>query len=135
MIPTTPRSPRCAQGGTASTSWCPRQNYVPIWIEEGLLLERPSPTQMENFKNVAPEWVDSDCDPGRQYSVPWQWGTIGVVVNTDSLQGRHRHLAIIFDPPAELKGKVNVVPEMNDVHACARSAISAASAAPATRRC
>jgi spermidine/putrescine transport system substrate-binding protein len=63
---------------------------VPIWIKEGLLLES-RPDQMENFKNVDPRWVDVPFDPGRKYTVPWQWGTTGVT-STNRLQGRHQHL-------------------------------------------
>ncbi len=45
------------------------------------------PGKMENFKNVAPEWANPDFDPGRKYSVPWHWGTMGIVVNTDAYKG------------------------------------------------
>jgi spermidine/putrescine transport system substrate-binding protein len=47
--------------------------------------------------------------------VPWQWGTVGVTVNTSVYGGDINTAAVIFDPPEELKGKINVVPEMNDV--------------------
>ena len=73
------------------------------------------PDQMENFKNMDPKWVDVHFDPGRQYTVPWQWGTTGVIVNTEVYKGDINTWAIFFDPPDELKGKVNVVPEMGDV--------------------
>ena len=102
------------QGGHGFDIVMPSQNYLPIWIEEGLLLET-RPDQMENFKNVAKEWADPDFDKGRHYSVPWAWGTVGVVVNTDVYKGDINTWGIIFDTPDELKGKVNVVPEMNDV--------------------
>jgi spermidine/putrescine transport system substrate-binding protein len=70
---------------------------------------------MENFKHMAPQWVDVYFDPGRNYSVPWQWGTTGVTVNTKTYNGDVDTWAVIFDPPEELKGKINVVPEMNDI--------------------
>jgi len=102
------------QGGTGFDIAVPSQTYVPIWIKEGLLLET-DPGKMENFKNVAPEWANPEFDPGRKYSVPWAWGTIGVVVNTDAYKGPADTWGIVFNTPDELKGKVNVVPEMNDV--------------------
>ncbi|MEO5323363.1 extracellular solute-binding protein [Mesorhizobium sp. CC13] len=102
------------QGGTGFDIAMPSQTFIPIWIQEGLIQET-NPGQMENFKNVAPEWANPDFDPGRKYSVPWAWGTIGVVVNTDTYKGPADSWGIIFDTPEELKGKVNVVPEMNDV--------------------
>ncbi len=73
------------------------------------------PDQMENFKNVDPQWVDVPFDPGRHYSVPWQWGTTGVAVDKSVYSGDPNTSAIFLDPPAELVGKVNVVPEMSDV--------------------
>ena len=66
--------------------------------------------------------------------MPWQWGTTGVVVNTDVYKGDINTSAIFFDPPDELKGKINVVPEMNDVMHAGDHAMSAASRAPATRK-
>lgn len=96
----------------------PSANYMPIWIEEGLLLET-RPDQMENFKHVDPRWVDVDWDPGRHYSTPWQWGSAGMIVNQSVYPGDPNTSAIFMDPPAELVGKINVVPEMGDVMALA----------------
>jgi spermidine/putrescine transport system substrate-binding protein len=96
----------------------PSANYIPIWIEEGLLLET-RPDQMENFKHVDPRWVDVDWDPGRRYSVPWQWGSMGMIVNKSVYAGDPNTSAIFMDPPAELAGKINVYPEMGDVMAVA----------------
>lgn len=101
-------------GGHGFDIVVPSASYVPIWIEEGLLMET-RPDQMENFKNMDPSWIDVDWDPGRHYSVPWQWGTTGVVVNTKYYKGDIDTSAIFLDPPEELKGKINVVPEMGDV--------------------
>ena len=92
----------------------PSANYMPIWINEGLLLES-RPDQMENFKNVDERWVNVDWDPGRKFSVPWQWGLTGIIVDTGVYKGDINTAAIFLDPPAELVGKINVTPEMNDV--------------------
>jgi spermidine/putrescine transport system substrate-binding protein len=105
-------------GGHGFDIVVPSANYMPIWIEEGLLLET-RPDQMGNFKHVDPRWVDVDWDPGRRYSVPWQWGSAGVIVNESVYSGDPNTSAIFMDPPAELVGKINVVPEMGDVMALA----------------
>ena len=102
------------QGGHGFDIVVPSASVVPIWIGEGLILET-NPNQMENFKNVAEEWVNVDFDPGRKYTVPWQWGTTGVTVNKSVYQGDVNTSAIFMDPPPELVGKVNVLPEMVDV--------------------
>jgi spermidine/putrescine transport system substrate-binding protein len=101
-------------GGHGFDIVVPSANYVPIWVKEGLLLEA-RPDQMENFKNVDARWVDVPWDPGRHYTVPWQWGVTGIGVNTKVYGGDINTSAIFLDPPAELVGKINVAPEMNDV--------------------
>ena len=101
-------------GGHGFDIAVPSANYVPIWISEGLLLET-RPDQMPNFKNVDPKWVDVPFDKGRHYSVPWQWGTTGVVVSRAAYSGDVDTSNIFLDPPPELVGKINVVPEMGDI--------------------
>jgi spermidine/putrescine-binding protein len=71
-----------------------------------------------------PQWVDVDWDPGRHYSVPWQWGSTGVAVNREDYKGDINTSKIFLDPPEELVGKVNVVPEMADVMALALMYVS-----------
>ncbi len=102
------------QGGNDYDIVVPTSTVMQIWIDEGLLLET-RPDQMANFKNVDTRWIDVAFDPGRHYSVPWQWGTTGVLVDTAVYSGDPNTSAIFLDPPAELVGKINVVPEMGDV--------------------
>ena len=101
-------------GGHGFDVVVPSGTYIPIWVGENLLLET-NPNGMENFKHMDPQWVDVAFDPGRSYTVPWQWGTVGLTVNTSVYGGDPNTAAIFLDPPDELKGKINVVPEMNDV--------------------
>lgn len=101
-------------GGHGFDIVVPTHSYVPIWINEGLLLNTHV-NEMENFANMAERWKNVDWDPGRQYTVPWQWGTTGMVVNTSVYSGDINTADIFLNPPAELDGKVNVLPEMSDV--------------------
>jgi spermidine/putrescine transport system substrate-binding protein len=100
-------------GGHGFDMVVPSGHIIPVWISEGLLLEA-RPDQMENFGNVAERWVNVPFDEGRRYTVPWQWGTTGVAVNKSVYDGDPNTSAIWLDPPDELKGRVNVVPEMSD---------------------
>ncbi len=101
-------------GGHGYDLVVPSANYMDIWISEGLLLET-RPDQMSNFKNVLSDFANPVWDPGRRYSVPWQWGSVGMIVDTSVYKGNIDTAAIYLDPPDELKGKINVAPEMNDV--------------------
>jgi len=101
-------------GGHGYDIVVPSDYMVKIMVGEGLLLVT-KPNQMSNFKNLSKQWVGVYFDEGRNYSVPWQWGTTGVTVNTKTYGGDINTWSVIFNPPEELKGKINVVPEMNDV--------------------
>lgn len=105
-------------GGAGFDLVVPSANYVPIYIEKGLVQELDL-SKIPNHANIAPEWMNVEYDPGRKYSIPWQWGTTGVAVNQTLYSGDINTSAIWLDPPPELVGKVNVTPEMNDVLAMA----------------
>lgn len=101
-------------GGHGFDIVVPSASYVPVWIAEGLLVET-RPDQMPNYKNLDERWVDVPFDPGHHYSVPWQWGSTSITVNKSVYSGDPNTSAIFLDPPEELKGKINVLPEMIDV--------------------
>lgn len=100
-------------GGHGFDLAIPSGNFLPIWINEGLIVQH-GVDKMDNFKNIRKDFIEVPFDPGRKFSVPYMWGTFGTVVNTKHYKGDINSWKIIFDPPAELKGKINVVPEMND---------------------
>lgn len=64
----------------------PTHSYLPIYVEKGLLME-PGIPEMENYANISERWRGVDWDPGRRHSVPWQWGSTGVAVNTSAHDG------------------------------------------------
>lgn len=101
-------------GGSGFDLVVPSANYVPIWIEKGLIVPLDL-AKLPNHANIAPEWRDVPWDPGRAYSVPWQWGSTGIAVNTKVYSGDINTSAVFLDVPPELVGKINVVPEMNDI--------------------
>ncbi|MGH6931766.1 MAG: extracellular solute-binding protein [Dongiaceae bacterium] len=101
-------------GSTGFDIVVPSDYAVKILIEGGFLAET-KPNQMANFKNVDPRWVDVYWDTGRNYTTPWQWGTTNFAVDTAIYNGDIDTLAILFDPPAELQGKINMQPEIAEV--------------------
>ena len=88
-------------GGHGFDIVVPSGTYIPIFVGEGLLMES-NPNQMENFKHMDPQWVDVAFDPGRKYSVPWQWGTVGITVNT-SVYGGDINTAAVGTIPSMLE--------------------------------
>lgn len=96
----------------------PSDYMTEILIEQGLVGEF-TPEEMPNLKNVAPEWIDVPFDAGRKHSVPYQWGSTSFSVRRDVYQGPIDSLSVIFNPPAELDGKINVLDSQGEVLALA----------------
>lgn len=92
----------------------PGDFMVGIMAEEGLL-DTFTPEEMPNFGNIAPQWLDVPFDAGRKSSIPYQWGTTAFSVNRDVYAGDISSLGIIFNPPEELRGKINVLDSQNEV--------------------
>ena len=102
------------QGGSGFDIVVPGDYMIAIMIEKGLLA-KTEPNKMSNFNNVDPKWVDVYWDKGRNYSIPYQWGTTNFTVDTTVYKGDINTLALLFDTPEELKGRINMLKDMNDV--------------------
>lgn len=83
------------------------------------LLDTFEPSELSNFGNISPQWVDVSFDPGRHSSIPYQWGSTSFSVNRDVFSGDINTTAILFEPPAELQGKINVLDSQGEVLALA----------------
>ena len=55
---------------------------ITMMIEEGYL-EALDYTRIPNYANINDEFKDPAYDPGNAYSVPYLWGTTGLMVNTN----------------------------------------------------
>lgn len=55
----------------------PTNDYVEQLIEADLLLPLDH-AKIPNMKNIDPAFLDAAFDPGRKFSLPYMWGTIGI---------------------------------------------------------
>ena len=92
----------------------PGDYMVEIMIGEGLL-DTIADGELANVGNIELQWLDVPFDPGRKHSIPYQWGSTSFSVNRDVYSGDIRTTAIIFDPPAELSGKINILDSQGEV--------------------
>jgi spermidine/putrescine transport system substrate-binding protein len=92
----------------------PADFMVKIMTDEGML-DSFTPEEMTNIGNIAPQWLDVPFDQGRKHSIPYQWGSTSFSVNRDFYKGDISSLSVIFDPPEELRGKINVLDSQNEV--------------------
>ena len=55
----------------------PSNDYVERMVAAGML-EKLDHARLPNFANIDPAFTDPAFDPGRGYSMPYMWGTIGI---------------------------------------------------------
>lgn len=96
----------------------PTDYMVSIMIGEGLL-DTVKDGELSKKGNISPEWADPSFDPGRMHSVPYQWGSTSFAVDTDAYKGDINTTDILFNPPAELSGKINMIDSQGEVMALA----------------
>lgn len=92
----------------------PGDYMVAIMAREGLL-DTIAEGELKNRGNILPQWIDVPFDPGRKHSIPYQWGSTAFSVSRDVYQGDIDTLAMIFEPPPELAGKINVLDSQGEV--------------------
>lgn len=96
----------------------PGDYMVQIMANEGLL-DTIAEGELSNKGHIAPEWANPSFDPGRQHSIPYQWGSTSFAVNRDIYGGDINTTDILFNPPAELSGKINMLDSQGEVMAMA----------------
>jgi spermidine/putrescine transport system substrate-binding protein len=103
-------------GATGYDIVVPTGYMVEIMIKQGLLAPIDH-GNIPNLKGVSKALQDPPYDPGRKYSVPWQWGTTGFAYNSKKVTGKVDSWNLLWDP--RYSGKITILDDM-------RSAISVA---------
>ncbi|MGO9817127.1 MAG: spermidine/putrescine ABC transporter substrate-binding protein [Acidocella sp.] len=75
----------------------PSSYYVPELADEGLI-QPLDHSKLTNFGNLFPKFQNPDYDPGDKYSVPYQWGTTGIVYDPAKIKNPGTGWALLFDP-------------------------------------
>jgi spermidine/putrescine transport system substrate-binding protein len=72
------------QGGTNYDIAVPSEYMIEKMIEEDLLIPLDK-SKLPNLKNIDERFLDLSFDPDNKYSVPYFWGTVGIVYNKKML--------------------------------------------------
>ena len=92
----------------------PGDYMVQILTDEGLL-DTIADDELANKGNIEDQWLNVPFDEGRKHSIPYQWGSTSFSVNRDVYQGDISTTDILFDPPEELAGKINMLDSQGEV--------------------
>jgi spermidine/putrescine transport system substrate-binding protein len=76
------------QGGGVSQYDCivVSDAHVPTLVKLGLVRELDA-KKIPNAKNADPMFANPPFDPGAKFSVPYQWGTVGLIYDKKKVQG------------------------------------------------
>jgi spermidine/putrescine transport system substrate-binding protein len=101
------------QGGTAYDIAVPSEYAIQKMKEEDLLLPIDH-SKIPNLKYIDPRFMDLPFDPENKYSIPYFWGTVGILYNTDILGDKKiTKWNDLWDP--ELKNQILLVDGAREV--------------------
>ncbi len=76
---------KISQGGSAYDIAVPSEYAIEMMLEDELLVELDH-SLIPNLQNIDPYFLDLPFDPGNKYSVPYFWGTVGIVYNPNLVE-------------------------------------------------
>ncbi|MDO4779307.1 MAG: spermidine/putrescine ABC transporter substrate-binding protein [Tissierellia bacterium] len=74
----------------------PSDYMIEKMIKEDML-QKIDTSKIPNYKNVGEEFKKKDFDPNDEYSVPYFWGTLGIVYNTKQVSEKIDSWDVLFD--------------------------------------
>jgi spermidine/putrescine transport system substrate-binding protein len=86
---------------------------VPAMVKLNLLAPL-RPTNLVNLTNLEPRFRNPPYDPGNRYSVPYQWGTVGLYVRNKTPTPPEATWGLVFDP-AQRPGPFVLIDSMRDL--------------------
>ncbi len=75
----------------------PSDYTVDLMIKQGML-EPIDKSQIPNFKNLDPRFLNRSYDPGNKYSIPYQWGTTALAYDKTKVPSEPKKWADLWDP-------------------------------------
>ncbi len=99
-------------GATGYDVIIPSDYMVTVMSKLGLL-EPIDLNHIPNFANIDDQFKSPPFDPGNKYTVPYQWGTVGIAVNTDKVKKPITKFADLWDPM--FKNKLVVLDDEREI--------------------
>ena len=91
--------PKVSSGAIAYDVVCPSDYIIQRMIENGLLSEINF-DNIPNIKNIGQQYMDQSrqFDPENKYSVPYCWGTVGILYNKTMVDEPIDSWSVLWDP-------------------------------------
>ncbi|KNF09528.1 spermidine/putrescine-binding periplasmic protein PotD [Gottschalkia purinilytica] len=98
-------------GGTSYDVAFPSDYMIEKMIKEGLL-QKIDYNNIENYKYISDNLKKLDFDPTSEYSVPYFWGTVGILYNKTMVKEPVDSWNILWD--SKYKGKILMIDSQRD---------------------
>ncbi len=98
-------------GGSQYDLIFPSDYMLEKMIKEGML-EKIDVSQLKNYGNIADNYKDLPYDPTNAYSVPYLWGTVGILYNKALVKETVDSWSILFDE--KYKGQILMLDSQRD---------------------
>ncbi|MGG5341201.1 ABC transporter substrate-binding protein [Enterococcus sp. AZ192] len=101
------------QGGTAYDITIPSEYMIQKMMKEKMLLPIDH-TKLKGLNNIDMRFLDQEFDPQNKYSIPYFWGTLGIIYNDKFIDGsKVNHWDDLWRP--ELKDNVMLIDGAREV--------------------
>jgi len=101
------------QGGTAYDLTIPSEYMIQKMMKEDMLIKLDH-SKINGLEHIDKRFLDLEFDPGNQYSIPYFWGTLGIIYNDKMIDGdRVQHWDDLWR--SELKNNVMLIDGAREV--------------------
>lgn len=83
-------------GGNSYDVLFPSDYIIEKMIKEDMLLKLDM-NNIPNYKNIDEKFKNLDFDPDNEYSVPYMWGTLGIIYNKNAVTDKVESWDILWD--------------------------------------
>ena len=91
----------------------PTNDYVERMMKADMLIPLDH-AKLPNFKNIDPRFQDAPFDPGRKYSIPYMWGTVGIGYRKSAVNGTPDSWKVVLDSD-EYAGSIALLGDQQNV--------------------
>lgn len=98
-------------GGTSYDVAIPSDYMIERMIKEDML-EKIDMTKIDNYKYIDDKFKNLDFDPNNEYSVPYMWGTVGILYNEEIVKEDVDSWDILWDE--KYKGQILMMDSQRD---------------------
>lgn len=102
-----------AGGGDVYSVLYPSDYMVTQMIEMGMLLELDK-SRLKGIENLLDKWQDPVYDGNNAHSIPYSWGTTGLLYNTEQISGTPEDWNYMWENQEELSRRLTLLDDVRE---------------------